>query len=118
MDRVALIDSTLPKAVKADAILRAMRREKRDATAEEQALIDEVEACREIIIQVHPRLDPWCSRHANGDLRHGTTAPSRLFWPAGPFISLDPSPTRAWSSRARTLNRWLWFPWGGRPNGR
>lgn len=52
MDRMTLIDSTLPKAVKADAILRALRREKREATSEEQALIDEVEACREIIIQV------------------------------------------------------------------
>lgn len=52
MDRMTLIDSTLPKAVKADEILRTLRREKREATSEEQALIDEVEACREIIIQV------------------------------------------------------------------
>lgn len=52
MDRVTLLDSTLPKAVEADAILRALRREKREAMAAEQALIDEVEACREIIIQV------------------------------------------------------------------
>lgn len=52
MDRLTLIDSTLPKAVKADAILRSMRREKREATPSEQALIDEVEAAREIIIQV------------------------------------------------------------------
>lgn len=52
MDRMTLIDSTLPKAVKADEILRTLRREKREATSAEQALIDEVEACREIIIQV------------------------------------------------------------------
>lgn len=52
MNRMTLIDSTLPKAVKADKILRDLRREKREATADEQALIDEVEACREIIIQV------------------------------------------------------------------
>lgn len=52
MDRLTLIDSTLPKAMKADAILRSMRREKREATPSEQALIDEVEAAREIIIQV------------------------------------------------------------------
>jgi acyl-CoA dehydrogenase len=51
-DRVALIHATLPKAVKADEILKALRREKREPTASEQALIDEVEAAREIIIQV------------------------------------------------------------------
>lgn len=52
MSRMTLIDATLPKAVKADAILRTLRREKREATKDEQALIDEVEAAREIIIQV------------------------------------------------------------------
>lgn len=52
MARMTLIDSTLPKAVKADEILMKLRREKREPTADEQALIDEVEACREIIIQV------------------------------------------------------------------
>lgn len=52
MSRMTLIDATLPKAVQADAVLRNLRREKREATADEQALIDEVEAAREIIIQV------------------------------------------------------------------
>lgn len=52
MNRMTLIDATLPKAVQADAVLRTLRREKREATADEQALIDEVEAAREIIIQV------------------------------------------------------------------
>lgn len=51
-DRVALIHNTLPKAVKADAILKTLRKEKREPTAEEKRLIDEVEAAREIIIQV------------------------------------------------------------------
>ncbi|CAK4369091.1 unnamed protein product [Aphanomyces euteiches] len=51
-DRVALIHKTLPKAIIADAILSKLRKEKRSATPEEQALIDEVEAAREIIIQV------------------------------------------------------------------
>lgn len=52
MSRMTLIDATLPKAVQADGVLRTLRREKREATADEQALIDEVEAAREIIIQV------------------------------------------------------------------
>lgn len=52
MSRMTLIDATLPKAVQADTVLRNLRREKREATADEQALIDEVEAAREIIIQV------------------------------------------------------------------
>ncbi|CAM9410804.1 unnamed protein product, partial [Hapterophycus canaliculatus] len=56
MSRMTLIDATLPKAVQADAVLRTLRREKREATADEQALIDEVEAAREIIIQVRERI--------------------------------------------------------------
>uniref|UniRef100_A0A7S1TSJ0 Acyl-coenzyme A dehydrogenase n=1 Tax=Phaeomonas parva TaxID=124430 RepID=A0A7S1TSJ0_9STRA len=51
-DRVALLHATLPKAVEADKILKALRKEKRKATTAEQALIDEVEAAREEIIQV------------------------------------------------------------------
>ncbi|TFJ84244.1 hypothetical protein NSK_004235 [Nannochloropsis salina CCMP1776] len=51
-DRVALLNATLPKAVKVDEIYTKLRKEKRTATAEEQKLIDEVEAAREIIIQV------------------------------------------------------------------
>lgn len=57
-DRIALVLATLPKAVKADTILTALRKEKREPTGAEKALIDEVEAAREIIIQVDsfPRL--------------------------------------------------------------
>lgn len=59
MNRMTLIDATLPKAVQADAVLRTLRREKREATADEQALIDEVEAAREIIIQVGVWVCVW-----------------------------------------------------------
>mmetsp|Transcript_17867 Transcript_17867/g.23161 ORF Transcript_17867/g.23161 Transcript_17867/m.23161 type:complete len:442 (-) Transcript_17867:312-1637(-) len=57
-DRVNLLDTTLAKAVEADKILSKLRKEKREPTGAEQALIDEVEAAREIIIQVDsfPRL--------------------------------------------------------------
>ncbi|CAM9939748.1 unnamed protein product [Phaeothamnion confervicola] len=51
-DRVALIHATVGKAVQADKILAQVRKEKRQPTASEQALIDEVEAAREVIIQV------------------------------------------------------------------
>lgn len=51
-DRVSLLVNTLPKAIAADEILTKLRKEKRQATAAEQQLIDEVEAAREIIIQV------------------------------------------------------------------
>jgi acyl-CoA dehydrogenase len=51
-DRVALLHAILPKAVKVDEIYAKMRKEKRQPTAEEKVLIDEVEAAREIIIQV------------------------------------------------------------------
>lgn len=51
-DRVALINATLPKAVKANRTLTALRKQKRSATADEQKYIDEVEAAREVIIQV------------------------------------------------------------------
>ncbi|TMW56095.1 hypothetical protein Poli38472_008743 [Pythium oligandrum] len=51
-DRVHLINATLGKAVEADKILAKLRKEKRNATTEEQKLIDEVEAAREQIIQV------------------------------------------------------------------
>lgn len=60
MSRMTLIDATLPKAVQADALLRNLRREKREATADEQALIDEVEAAREIIIQVRGGVQKVC----------------------------------------------------------
>lgn len=58
-DRVALITSILPKVVEVDKIYARMRKEgKRPPTAIEQVLIDEVEAAREVIIQVDsfPRL--------------------------------------------------------------
>ena len=51
-DRVALLNATLPKAVEADRILKALRKERREPTASEKALIEEVEAAREEIIQV------------------------------------------------------------------
>jgi len=57
-DRVNLINQTMAKAVEVDKLLYALRKEKRQPTSNEQALIDEVEAAREIIIQVDsfPRL--------------------------------------------------------------
>jgi acyl-CoA dehydrogenase len=57
-DRVALILDTMPKAVEADKILQILRKEKRSPTATEEALIAQVEAAREVIIQVDsfPRL--------------------------------------------------------------
>jgi len=51
-DRVGLLNATLPKAVKADRTLAALRKQKRSATIDEQKFIDEVEAAREVIIQV------------------------------------------------------------------
>jgi len=51
-DRVAMINATLPKAEKADKILSKIKKEKRQPTAEESKIIDEVEALRDIIIQV------------------------------------------------------------------
>ncbi|TDH68513.1 hypothetical protein CCR75_000471 [Bremia lactucae] len=51
-DRVALLNATLPKAVKAGRTLTAMRKQKRTATIDEQKFFDEVEAAREVIIQV------------------------------------------------------------------
>jgi len=57
-DRVSLIARILPKVVQVDKIYSQLRKEKRVATAAEQSLIDEVEAAREVIIQVDsfPRL--------------------------------------------------------------
>jgi acyl-CoA dehydrogenase len=51
-DRVKLIHATLPKAVEADKIYLKLRKEKRSPTVSEQTLLDEVEAAREVIIQV------------------------------------------------------------------
>jgi len=51
-DRVALLNNTIKIAVEADEILGKLRKEKREATAEEKKLIDKAEAAREIIIQV------------------------------------------------------------------
>lgn len=51
-ERVALINATLPTAIKADAIMHRLKKERRSATKEEQAIIDAAEAAREVIIQV------------------------------------------------------------------
>jgi len=51
-DRVAMICNTMGKAIEADAIYADMRRQRRQPTADEKSLLDEVEAAREIIIQV------------------------------------------------------------------
>jgi acyl-CoA dehydrogenase len=64
-DRVALIHATLPKAVKADVILAKLRKEKRQATVEEQKLIDEVEAARNEIIQVDAFTGLGKEKHAD-----------------------------------------------------
>jgi hypothetical protein len=48
-DRVALLHDILPKAVKVDEIYVKMRKEKRQPTAEEKALVDEVEAAQNFI---------------------------------------------------------------------
>jgi len=48
----SLPPSLPPSLIKVDEIYTKLRKEKRTATAEEQKLIDEVEAAREIIIQV------------------------------------------------------------------
>ena len=57
-DRIAMIHATLPQALAADKILTALRKEKRQPTAAEKAVIDTAEAARELIIQVDsfPRL--------------------------------------------------------------
>ena len=62
---MTLITQTLPKAIEADAILQQMRKEKRSATAEEQALIDEVEKARDVIIQVDSFDKLGMERHAD-----------------------------------------------------
>ena len=65
-DRVALTLAALPKAIAADALLATLRKERRAATADEQALIDDAEAAREVIIQVDsfPRLGAEISQPA------------------------------------------------------
>ena len=53
-------------AIAADALLATLRKERRAATADEQALIDDAEAAREVIIQVDsfPRLGAEISQPA------------------------------------------------------
>jgi len=51
-DRLNLLTTSLATCVEADIVLGKLRKEKRDATADEQKLIDKAEAAREIIIQV------------------------------------------------------------------
>ena len=50
------IARALPVAIEADAVLRVLRKEKREPTADEAALIDRAEAMRETIIQA---CAPW-----------------------------------------------------------
>lgn len=52
MNRTSFLVSMLEKAVEVDEIYTKLRKEKRQATASEQKLIEEVEAARESIIQV------------------------------------------------------------------
>lgn len=52
MNRTSFLVSMIDKAVEVDEIYTKLRKEKRQATAVEQKLIDEVEAARESIIQV------------------------------------------------------------------
>eukprot|EP00941_MAST-03F_sp_MAST-3F-sp1_P001156 g1156.t1 len=51
-ERVRQIHDALPKCIAADKILSKLRKEKRDATPEEQIIVDEAEELREKIIQV------------------------------------------------------------------
>lgn len=51
-DQIRRLNDFLPKAVEADKILSKARKEKRQLTAAEQALVDEVEKARDAIIQV------------------------------------------------------------------
>lgn len=51
-DQIRRLNDYLPKAVEADKILSKARKEKRQLTASEQALVDEVEQARDAIIQV------------------------------------------------------------------
>ena len=57
-NRVSLIVHSLPKVIEADRILGKLRKEKREPTAAEKAIIDVAESAREEIIQVNsfPRL--------------------------------------------------------------
>ena len=54
------------KAIAADELLATLRKERRAPTADEQALIDDAEAAREVIIQVDsfPRLGAEISQPA------------------------------------------------------
>ena len=80
-DRVALTLATLPKAIAADALLTALRKERRAPTEDEQAVIDEAEAAREVIIQVDsfPRLGAELAQPAS--------------WTADNRPALDPLPS-------------------------
>jgi acyl-CoA dehydrogenase len=52
VNRASLLVATLPLAIKVDELYIQLRKQNRQATAEEKKLIDHVEAMREIIIQV------------------------------------------------------------------
>lgn len=57
-DRLAMLQLALPQVIAADKIYAKLRKEKRNATADEQTVLDSAEAIREKIIQVDsfPRL--------------------------------------------------------------
>ena len=71
-DRVAMMNHILPKACATDDILAQCRREKRSPTGEEQALIDEVEAIREMVIQVDSF--DGLGQEINGQIPHWKTS--------------------------------------------
>ena len=51
-DKAALLMEAMPQCAAADVVLTQLRRDRRSASAEEQALIDTAEAAREVLIQV------------------------------------------------------------------
>ena len=59
-------DTRQPVPARVDALLATLRKERRAPTADEQALIDDAEAAREVIIQVDsfPRLGAEISQPA------------------------------------------------------
>lgn len=50
--RLTMLRDWMPRAVEADALARTLKREKREATAEESAFLDSVAAARDAIVQV------------------------------------------------------------------
>lgn len=74
-DRVRMLNDVLPKSIKADAILAEAKKAKRHLTAEEQKLIDEVNAVVNEIVQVDVHDKLGVEKHMGDDyvrpaLRH------------------------------------------------